>query len=583
MATNTAASSTTHTGNGSTAAFSISFSYISTAEIDVTVAGTLKTLGTHYTVSGATLTFTSGNIPANGAAIKFQRDTDISAKKVDFVDGSVLTEADLDTNTDQLIFAQQEITDKLSGIEEGATADQTASEIKTLIASSPLDNSHLANNAVGTSEVADDAITAAKLANSINTDIANNTAKVTNATHTGDVTGATSLTIAQDAVTTSKIAADAIVGAKIADNAIDSEHYTNGSIDTEHIADDAVTAAKLANTSVTAGTYNTANITVDAQGRITSAAAGTANVTDGQITTAKLADDAVTTDKLANSIVSDITANNAKVTNVTTNLSTTTATASVVINSSDGTNATIGEATSSAAGVMSTTHHDKLDGIEAGAEVNPTNAEIRTAVEAASNSNVFTDADHSKLDGIEAAATADQTASEIKTLYESNSDTNEFSDAEQSKLAGIEASATADQTASEIKTLLQSDKLTASEIATGALDGRYYTETESDARYFNVSSGDTITSGDTFADNDTTIATTKAINARILDLVDEVGGFVPIANETSFPTSNPDAENGTGTIVSVSAASTNLVPSGTTVTIANGRGCGLAVVITGVS
>ena len=151
MATNTAASSTTHTGNGSTAAFSISFSYISTAEIDVTVAGTLKTLGTHYTVSGATLTFTSGNIPANGAAIKFQRDTDISAKKVDFVDGSVLTEADLDTNTDQLIFAQQEITDKLSGIEEGATADQTASEIKTLIASSPLDNSHLANNAVGTS------------------------------------------------------------------------------------------------------------------------------------------------------------------------------------------------------------------------------------------------------------------------------------------------------------------------------------------------------------------------------------------------------------------------------------------------
>ena len=131
MAPNTAASATTHTGNGSTAAFSISFSYISTAEIDVTVAGTLKTLGTHYTVSGATITFTSGNIPANGAAIKFQRDTDISAKKVDFEDGSVLTEFDLDTNSDQVLFAQQEILDKLSGIEEGATADQTNTEIKT--------------------------------------------------------------------------------------------------------------------------------------------------------------------------------------------------------------------------------------------------------------------------------------------------------------------------------------------------------------------------------------------------------------------------------------------------------------------
>ena len=70
---------------------------------------------------------------------------------------------------------------------------------------------------VDTTELVDDAVTVAKLANSINTDIdANtaktgitsgqasaitaNTAKVTNATHTGDVTGATALTIATDAV-----------------------------------------------------------------------------------------------------------------------------------------------------------------------------------------------------------------------------------------------------------------------------------------------------------------------------------------------------------------------------------------------
>ena len=36
-----------------------------------------------------------------------------------------------------------------------------------------------------------------------------NTAKVTNATHTGDVTGATALTIANDAVTNAKAAIDA--------------------------------------------------------------------------------------------------------------------------------------------------------------------------------------------------------------------------------------------------------------------------------------------------------------------------------------------------------------------------------------
>ena len=58
----------------------------------------------------------------------------------------------------------------------------------------------------------------------------------------------------------------------------------------------------------------------------------------------------------------------------------------------------------------------KLDGIEASATADQTDAEIRAAVEAATDSNVFTDADHSKLNGIEASATADQSASEILTL-----------------------------------------------------------------------------------------------------------------------------------------------------------------------
>ena len=58
----------------------------------------------------------------------------------------------------------------------------------------------------------------------------------------------------------------------------------------------------------------------------------------------------------------------------------------------------------------------KLDGIESSATADQSNAEIRAAVEAASDSNVFTDADHTKLNGIETSATADQTASEIVSL-----------------------------------------------------------------------------------------------------------------------------------------------------------------------
>ena len=67
--------------------------------------------------------------------------------------------------------------------------------------------------AIDTADLADDAVTADKLANSINTEIAANTAKVTNATHTGDVTGATALTIANDAVDIAMLSASGTASA----------------------------------------------------------------------------------------------------------------------------------------------------------------------------------------------------------------------------------------------------------------------------------------------------------------------------------------------------------------------------------
>jgi hypothetical protein len=51
-----------------------------------------------------------------------------------------------------------------------------------------------------------------------------------------------------------------------------------------------------------------------------------------------------------------------------------------------------------------TADETKLDGIEALATADQTDAEIRTAVEAATDSNVFTDADHTKLNAVAASA-----------------------------------------------------------------------------------------------------------------------------------------------------------------------------------
>ena len=149
------------------------------------------------------------------------------------------------------------------------------------IANDLIDSQHYADGSIDTAHIGDDQVTADKLANSINTEIAANTAKVTNATHSGEVTGATALTIADNVVdeanlkvsntptngyflsaqsgntggltwaevdttiadgsiATAKLADDAVTQAKIADDAVGSPQIANGAVDLAHISSEAV-------------------------------------------------------------------------------------------------------------------------------------------------------------------------------------------------------------------------------------------------------------------------------------------------------------------------------------------------------
>ena len=113
-------------------------------------------------------------------------------------------------------------------------------------------------------------------------------------------------------------------------------------------------------------------------------------------------------------------------------------------------------------------------------------------------------------------------------------------------------------------------------------DNTFYTTLSADTRFLNKDTSELINSGNTWSASDDKIATTAAIDARVIDLVDDVGGFVAITNETSFPNTSPDLNDGAGTIVSVKALASSHTANGSgQITIANGTLNNSTVTLTG--
>jgi hypothetical protein len=95
-----------YTANGSTTTFSIPFAYTAQADVAVFVNG----VSTSFTFASSS-TITLSTAPASGVVVRIARTTPITTRAVDFSNGAILTESDLDNSNIQVFQAAQEAID----------------------------------------------------------------------------------------------------------------------------------------------------------------------------------------------------------------------------------------------------------------------------------------------------------------------------------------------------------------------------------------------------------------------------------------------------------------------------------------
>ena len=138
------------------------------------------------------------------------------------------------------------------------------------------------------------------------------------------------------------------------------------------------------------------------------------------------------------------------------------------------------------------------------------------------------------MQGTTASALADLTQAEVQVL-----DGATLSTAELNKLDGVTS------TTNELNIL---DGVTATTTELNVTDGLTASTSE-----LNQLAGKTVSSTLTpTGTND--IPTSSAVNTFVSGLLNALGGFVAIPNETSFPTTNPDPSDNAGTVVSIADA-----------------------------
>ena len=257
-----------------------SFPSYQESDIKVHVDGVIKTTSTHYnitsytTTGGGTVVFTAGNIPAVGEDIRIFRDTDVDSAKATFTAGSAVKAADLNNNTTQLLYAQQE--EKNQNLTTDDLKDNIITSSK--IVGNAVNSAHLADNSVGSSELQSDSVGTTQIKDNA----------VTSAKIAAGSLGTSS--IADNAITSAKIAANAVGSAQIADGAVGSSELAANSVGSAQISDGAVGSSEIA-----ADAVGAAQIADGAVGSAALAAdsVGSAQIADGAVGASEIAADAV--------------------------------------------------------------------------------------------------------------------------------------------------------------------------------------------------------------------------------------------------------------------------------------------------
>jgi len=327
-------------------------------------------------------------------------------------------------------------------------------------------------------------------------------------------------------VTTSGIKDAAVTTAKIKDDNVTMAKLASGALPTDitvasaNIVDGTIVSGDIANSAVTTDKLNNLAVTT---AKITDANITTAKIADSNVTSAKIADANVTTAKIADNAITMAKLNSGALpTDVTV------ASANLV----DGTIVTADIADSQI------TSAKIADGTIVAGDL-ASNAVTTAKI---TDANVTT------------AKIADSNVTTAK-IADNNITVGKIADGELKTLAGMQST-----TASN---LASGTALTATTAELNQLDG--------------ITLETSVTTS-----SDTRIPTSKAVNDLVLSVTNALGGFVAIANETSFPTANPDPSNNAGTVVSISQLASGLsVAANGTATIANGAGSGNTVTITG--